>query len=301
MKQKQSKIGYNPHIKISNTIENEFSNKTIKQYLRLKLKFSTELTKRAKYNGQILLNGEQKRVDAVLNNGDNLVISIPEYRNCPCKPFPFELDIVYEDANILIINKPAPLPCLCGPNDTANTLQNAIYSYFAKPDYFLFRPLNRLDCGTSGLMLIAKNAYIQSYLQAKLHSDEFKREYIAIVENFNLEEKGIINNAITRISNNMYGVSSDGKACKTEYRLLEKHNNNAMLLVKLHSGRTHQIRVHFSSLGSPIIGDYVYGKKNNYLKDRFALHSYSMDIKLPYFDEPLHLEADIPKEILKVF
>lgn len=301
MKQLHSKIGYNPNIFLEYHISEKSFSKSIKQYLNTNLDFSTELIKRAKYRGQILLNNRPAKVNELLHYDDVIKIHIPEYRHAPCKPYSIELDVVFEDENVLIINKPAPLPCLCGPNDMGNTLQNAVYSYFNMPEKFLFRPLNRLDCGTSGLMLIAKNAYAQSVLQNKLHTDEFKREYIAIVENFALKDQGIIDLPIARKSNTTYMVSANGKPCKTEYKVIERIDNLAMLSIRLHSGRTHQIRVHFSHLGSPIVGDYIYGQISSMLKDRFALHSFSMDVKLPNYDNILHFDSEVPDEIMKIF
>ena len=301
MKQLHSKIGYNPNIFLEYHIDEKSFSKSIKQYLKTNLDFSAELIKRAKYRGQILLNNHTARVNEHLHYDDLLTISISEYGHVPCKPNNTELDVVFEDENVLIINKPAPLPCLCGPNDMGNTLQNAVYSYFNTPENFLFRPLNRLDCGTSGLMLIAKNAYSQSVLQNKLRTDEFKREYIAIVENFTLKDEGTIDLPIARKSNTTYMVSTNGKPCKTEYKVIKRIDNFTMLSIRLHSGRTHQIRVHFSHLGSPIVGDYIYGKRSDMLKDRFALHSFSMDVKLPNYNNILHFESDLPDEIKKIF
>lgn len=301
MKQLHSKIGYNPNIFLEYHINDKSFSKSIRQYLKTNLDFSTELIKRAKYRGQILLNNRPAKVNELLHYDDMLTIHIPEYGHAPCKPYNIELDVVFEDENVLIINKPAPLPCLCGPNDMGNTLQNAVYNYFNMPENFLFRPLNRLDCGTSGLMLIAKNAYAQSVLQNKLHTDEFKREYIAIVENFLLKDQGIIDLPIARKSNTTYMVSTNGKPCKTEYKVINRIDNLAMLSIRLHSGRTHQIRVHFSHLGSPIVGDYIYGQRSSMLKDRFALHSFSMDVKLPNHDNILHFESEVPDEIMKIF
>lgn len=300
MNQIKSKIGYNPDISITEYIDSNYNNKTIKHYIKRKLNFSTELIKRAKYRGSITLNGKCTKVDKIIQNGDILYINIPECVDVPCKPYALPLDVIYEDNYILIVNKTAPLPCLCGPNDCANTLQNAIYSYFNQPEYFAFRPVNRLDAGTSGLMLIAKNAYAQSSIQNILHSDKFIREYLAIVVDNNLPDNGEINMPIQRISNNMYAVGPDGKPSKTTYRVLYRNSGNALAQVRLYTGRTHQIRVHFAYLNCPVLGDYVYGTEHNFLPKRFALHSYFMQITLPSSRKTLKLYAPIPNEFKKI-
>lgn len=294
-----SPFPYNPHIKIECMVQE--NDTTVEKNLRSLLALSYEMLKKAKFQGRILRNGKPAFTNVVCKAGDILQVQIDENTGFPCRALDMDLDIVYEDEQVLILNKPAPLPTVLGLSDTCNTLPNILMHYFGKPGNFLYRPLNRLDSGTSGLMLIAKNAYIQSYLQKKLHTEEYQREYIALVENFCLPEEGFIDLPIARLSANTWGIDACGKPSQTSYQVLEKNTKYALLKVQLHTGRTHQIRLHFSHHGAPVVGDYVYGKEHPLLPKRFALLSHRLRVKLPYKSEVSEFIADIPESFYRIY
>ncbi len=299
MIQEYTQIGYNPHIALRCIVP--YDSVTVEKALRGQLQLSYEMLKKAKFQGQILLNSMPVFTNAICNMGDCLEVFIAEDKGMPCRSLALPLDVVYEDENILVVNKPAPLPTVLGLSDTCNTLPNALMHYFHEPDNFIYRPLNRLDCGTSGLMLIAKNAYIQSYLQKKLHTDEFQRQYVALLENFNMPVEGLIDLPIARLSTNSWGIHESGKPSQTRYKLIQKNDKYALVAVQLLTGRTHQIRLHFSYYGSPVVGDYVYGTEHPLLPRRFALHSQMIRVKLPYFDDAREFYAPLPTEMEEIF
>lgn len=299
MIQEYTNIGYNPHIHLQCLVEQDHT--SVEKVCRNQLHISYEMLKRAKFEGQILCNGTLAFTNHICMQGDTIEVFLPEDKHYPCRSLAMPLDVIYEDEQILLLNKPAPLPTVLGLNDTCNTLPNALMHYFKEPDHFIYRPLNRLDCGTSGLMLIAKNAYIQSYLQSKLHTDEFYREYCALVENFNMEKEGQINLPIARLTTNTWGIHESGKESKTNYSLLQKNSKYAFCKVNLLTGRTHQIRLHFSYHGSPVAGDYVYGTEHPLLPKRFALHSHKIRVKLPYKNEISEFTAPIPEVFQTIY
>lgn len=299
MIQEYSRIGYHPHIHLRCRVETE--NSTVECALRSQLHISYEMLKKAKYHGHILRNGAAVFSNATCSQGDLLEVLIDEDKSYPCRPLALPLDVVYEDAHILVVNKPAPLPTVLGLNDTCNTLPNALMHYFREPEHFIYRPLNRLDSGTSGLMLIAKNAYIQSCLQKMLHTEDFQREYAALVEHFCMAEEGTIDLPIARLSVNTWGIHERGKPAQTNYRLLRRNRKFAMLCVQLHTGRTHQIRLHFAHHGSPVVGDYVYGQEHPLLPGRFGLHSHQIRVKLPYKEEVSIFTAALPPVFEQIY
>lgn len=294
-----SPFPYDPNIHIQCVVPEDGS--TVEKNLRSQLSLSYEMLKKAKFQGKILRNGEPAFTNVICKAGDLLQVLIDEEAGYPCRALNMDLDVIYEDEQVLVLNKPAPLPTVLGLSDTCNTLPNILMHYFGEPENFLYRPLNRLDNGTSGLMLIAKNAYIQSYLQKKLHTEEYQREYIALVQNFCLPEKGLIDLPIARLSANTWGIHESGKLSQSSYQVLNRNAKYALLKVQLHTGRTHQIRLHFSHYGSPVVGDYIYGKEHPLLPKRFALLSHRLRVKLPYKNEVSEFVAEVPESFYSIY
>ena len=254
--------------------------------------------KRAKFNGALMLDGERVHADKRVELGQRLVICMPQQAGAPCEPSEVKLDVVYEDEDLLVINKPAPLPSVASRKRDAVTLENVVYTYLGCPDDFVYRPVNRLDKGTSGLMVVAKHAHAQQFLQAELHSDAFTREYLAVCDGMPPDCKGLIDLPIAKAEGaTIRRVVSDlGKPCRTHYHLLQTGAGRSLIRLRLETGRTHQIRVHLQAIGCPVTGDFLYGHEHMALPNRFALHSCSLRLKTLQ-QTWIVLESPLPQEL----
>ncbi|HPS81412.1 MAG TPA: pseudouridine synthase, partial [Candidatus Limiplasma sp.] len=146
--------------------------------------------KRAKFEGVLLLDGEPVHADRRAQAGQRLMIRLPQRQGGPCEPSKIQLSIAYEDEDLIVVEKPAPLPSIASRKRDGETLENAVYTYFNYPEGFLYQPVNRLDKGTSGLMVIAKHSHAQQFLQAELHTDAFVREYLAVCDGYPPAKEG---------------------------------------------------------------------------------------------------------------
>ena len=254
----------------------EYEGKSLLSFLRRRMQMSEGAIRRAKWGGCLLVNGEPSHVDRTLHAGD-LVIVLPgqEEPAYEVRPMPLPLDIPWRSEDLLIIDKPAPLASQSGKNHPDDSLENALFAYLGCPEGFIYRPVNRLDKGTSGLMAVALNEHEQARLQRLLHTEAFRREYLAVTEGIPPEESGVIDAPIAKENGPTIRriISPEGRPCVTHYRVLSTSGNRALLSLRLETGRTHQIRVHLASLGCPVAGDFLYGSELPELPGRFALHS----------------------------
>lgn len=285
----------------------------------------------AKTHDGLHVNGQSVHADYVLHSGDRVEIEILEVSERQVIPENGTFTIVYEDADLMIIDKPAPLACQCTPRQPTGTLENRLAWYFLKrtrpltssaspgpsvvpaasvlPDSpvssvpFVFRPLNRLDRGTSGLMAVAKNAHAYHLLQQQLHSPDLIREYQAVTEGI-WDGKGTIDAPIAKDkSATVRRIIDpiDGKRSVTHYQVLCSGKDRTLVQLVLETGRTHQIRVHLSSLGHPVAGDFLYGWELPELPDRFALHSSHLILRHPITEALMEFYSPLPQELKNLF
>ena len=254
---------------------------SIKDFLKRE-KVSTNLLKRLKKipNG-IQVNSKHENVNYLLKENDVLELLSEDFyddENEYLEPLNVPLDIIYEDENITVINKPSNMPTHESLNNRGNTLANALrYRYLNKP--YVFRATNRLDKDTSGVVITANNRYYASLLSSKIKKGEIKKEYIAVVMG-RLEGEGLINAPIDRIEKSIIKrvVRDDGEEAITKYKSLVACDEASVILLSPITGRTHQLRVHLSHITHPIIGDILYGENSDYI-NRQALHCLKMDVK----------------------
>lgn len=254
--------------------------------------------KRAKFGGALLLDGQPVHADRRVLAGQRLVIRLPQREGGSCEPSTLRLNVAYEDDSLLVIDKPAPLPSVSSRKRDMETMENAVYSYLGCPQGFLYRPVNRLDKGTSGLMVVAKDAHAQQYLQAQLHTERFVRQYLAVCEGMPPAPEGMIDLPIAKedAATVRRIVSAQGKPARTHYRVLETGAGRSLLHLTLDTGRTHQIRVHLQAVGCPVTGDFLYGREHMALPNRFALHSCYVRFVAP--DEQIvEARSPLPKEL----
>ncbi len=247
----------------------------------------------------LLVNGQPRRADYLLSPGDAVTVLLEDRPGKAAAPQEGPLCVAYEDEDVLILDKPAPLACQCSPKQPAGTLENRLaWRYRDRPD-FVFRPLNRLDRGTSGLMAAAMNAHACQRLQRQLHTDRFVREYLAVVEG-RLEGAGAIDAPIAKEAAATVRRVIDpenGARAVTRYRAVLSGEGRSLVRLRLETGRTHQIRVHLSHLGHPIVGDFLYGTEDPRLPGRFALHSTRIRLVHPVSGTTIERESPLPAEL----
>jgi len=259
--------------------------------------------KRAKFHGNVLLDGAQAMADAHVRAGQELRLIIPEKENTRPEPAGIVLSIPYEDEYFWMIDKPAPLPTASSSRQTGPTLENAVFALMGCPESFVYRPVNRLDKGTSGLMLAAKTAHAQHLLQQMLHTESFIREYLAVVDGAPPETEGVIDLPIGKAEGATVRreVRADGREARTFYRMVERGERRSLVRLRLDTGRTHQIRVHMAALGCPVTGDFLYGTElAQELPGRFALHSARLKVLHPVTGEWIERESPLPEKLRKL-
>lgn len=265
---------------------------------------SKALLARAKFQGgKILVNDEVKNVLHLLTKGERLTLIFPpEVSKETVEKEHAPLDIVYEDEYLMIINKPWDIPSIPVRMYPTGTMVNRVAGYFYRQGYEdqVVHTVTRLDKDTSGLMIFAKNSFAHAKLDQALRSKQIIKKYKAIVHDYHhqLKKHEVIEAPIARKEGSTMEreVCSDGKYAKTEYWLLERMNDQALVDILLHTGRTHQIRVHFTSLHCPLLGDTLYGGDRQNIQ-RQALHCYYLSFKHPVTDESLSFEIPIADDM----
>ena len=251
----------------------------------------------AKWDGRVLRNGTPCRADEGLRPGDVLTVLLrekpPVFLPRPCER---PLAVRYQDSCLMIVDKPAPLPVQCGREQDNDTLENMVFSHFGCPPDFVYRPVNRLDKGTSGLMAIALDAHSQQLMQRQLHTPAFRRIYLAVTRGLPPQAEGVIDLPIAKADGATVRrvIRPDGKPSVTRYRVIARQGERALLRLELETGRTHQIRVHLSALGCPVFGDFLYGEEAPELPGRFALHSAELQLTHPLTGEALSFRSPLP-------
>lgn len=279
------------------------NNKTINQILQTELKISSRLLYKLIKMQKILLNNKICDTRSMTNAGDIITIDFNyEEDNSNIVPTQMNLDIVFEDDWLLIINKPAGIAIHPSILHYSDSLCNGIRFYFDKIGLKKkVRPVNRLDLNTSGLVVFAKCEYIQECLISQMKNNEFKKEYLAVCTGIFDKKFGTISLPIARKKNSIIErcISEDGQPSITHYEVLKDFDNYSLVKCSLETGRTHQIRVHMSAIGHPLLGDSLYGSISD-LIDRQALHCYNLQFVHPVNNNVLNFYGELPIDF-KIF
>ena len=252
--------------------------------------------------GGLRVNGEVVHANYLLSPGDVVEVVLEDAPRQSAEPEALPVDVVYEDDDLIIIDKPAPLACQCSPKQSAGTLENRLAWRYRDDPGFVFRPLNRLDRGTSGLMAAAKNAHACQRMQKQLHTAAFVREYLAVADGV-MEGGGVIDLPIGK--ENAATVRrvvdfQNGKPAVTHYAVEDHGGGRTLVRLRLETGRTHQIRVHLAHLGHPVAGDFLYGTELAQLPGRFALHSARIGLDHPVTGARIELESPLPEALRRL-
>ena len=276
---------------------------TVRELLKNEFMISNRLLVKLKKESRIFVNNKNQYVDYKLSIGDLVKIDMDfeEESDNIVPNSKIIINIVYEDDYLIILNKDSNTPIHPSHNHYTDSLSNGLKAYYVKNGIKKkIRPVTRLDKDTSGLVVFAKSEYIQECLIKQMKDNSFKKKYIAILTGKLDKEFGIIEANIARKNDSIIEreVSTLGDYAKSEYKVIKYDEKNNITYVEftLHTGRTHQIRVHSRFIGHPILGDSLYGQKSN-LISRQALHAYSISFIHPITHKKLEFKLDLPKDM----
>jgi len=285
-----------------NTIEECVS---VERFLRNKGYTKQSITELKKYNNSTMVAGKWVHMNHKLSLYDILTISFDETESSEkIPPVNLPFPVVYEDEDIIVVNKPCNMPIHPSLNNYENTLGNAAAYYFGqRGENHIFRCINRLDRDTTGLTIIAKHFVSAGILYNQMKSRQIKREYLAIVEDGGLEDEGVIDAPIGRLDGSTIERCIDwdnGERAITNYRVIDRNGKYALVSFRLETGRTHQIRVHMKYMGHPLVGDCLYNP-NSTIMSRQALHSRRIDFVHPITMEEMVFECEMPADMAEVW
>lgn len=278
---------------------------TIERFLRGKGFTRQSIVRLKKTHNNVLIEGEWVHLNRKLKDGEVLDVTISEDDSSE-KVIPVNLPfpIVYEDEDIVVVNKPSCMPIHPSLNNYENTLGNAAAYYFdCKGEKIVFRCVNRLDRDTTGLTIIAKHYLSAGILHEMMKNRQIKREYIAIVQGEDIDNQGTIDLPIGRVADSTIERRIDfetGETAVTNYKVIDRRNNLALVELHLETGRTHQIRVHMKAIGHPLIGDWLYNPDSK-LMTRQALHSGRLDFAHPITGKIMTFTAKMPEDMRLAF
>ena len=289
---------------ISKTISPADDGATVRHILRAKLHFSSHAISRlTRVENGILVNGQHARTVDILHTGDILTVETSDHHlpSTPVIPGNWPLPIVWEDGHLLVVNKPAGMTAHAS-NFLPDTPTVAGALAWTRGSNFIFHPVNRLDKGTTGLMVVAKSGYIHDRLRHNLHTSQFQREYRAVCIGCPTPPHGTIDAPIGRNETSTIArmVRADGAAAVSHYEVLSQENGFSLVKLLPETGRTHQLRIHMAHIGHPLAGDWLYGTEDLTLISRPALHSYALTMVHPVTEETLHFTAPIPDDMQKL-
>lgn len=298
-------------MEINYTVKKEDENQKLKDILKKKLYISSILLKNLRENNGIYVNGKKEYTNYLVKENDKITVNIKNSYTTlkfsdKFKVLNAPLDILYEDEYLLIVNKPKNMPVHPSCNNYENTLSNIVAGYLEKENIFNIHIVTRLDHNTTGICIFAKNAYIQELFVRKKDVINLEKYYLALVNGMVKKDHDIITSKIARKKDTIIlrEVNENGDFAKTEYFVKKRFikENYTLVSILLHTGRTHQIRVHFSSIGHILLGDELYAKEfneDNILKyiSRQALHCEKIIFNHPITNKKITLLSPLPKDM----
>ena len=271
----------------------------LKDFLLDVMEFSTRSVSKMKREKLLFVNGEFQKPSITIKKGDIIEIPIDEEMSDFLSQ-DLGVELLYEDFDILLMNKPAFMVVHPTKSHFDGTLANHVINYIEKSgESYKIRFVNRLDMNTSGIVVLAKNAYAHHILSKDMGDNLVKKEYIAIVDGVMEDDEGTIDLPIMRESMEsiLRVVDEKGQRSITHYRVIERMNNATVVGLLLETGRTHQIRVHLSSIGHGIIGDELYGKVDESLINRQALHACRISLNQPRMKNRIEIKSQLPDDM----
>ncbi|MBS5824803.1 MAG: RluA family pseudouridine synthase [Clostridium argentinense] len=275
----------------------------VREYMTEVLELSRRFTKNAGLNKRIYVNKNIVKLNHRLNKGDIIEVQITKNESQNIIPEDIDIDVIYEDSELLVVNKKPNMVVHPTKSYPTGTLSNGILYYFKeKGENCIVRLVSRLDMDTSGLIMVAKNQFAHMNLAKSMENNLITKSYLAIVHGVIKEEYGTIDVPIGRPTEDSIKreVMEHGQNSITHFKVVERYKNATLVELTLETGRTHQIRVHLSYINHPIYGDSLYGiEEKEYIK-RQALHAYKLVIPHPRTGEILKLESKLPEDMEKL-
>lgn len=290
--------------KLEYKIDNEHDHVKLREFLTHVKKLSGRLIKGAARDGRITVNNKVVKLNYILECNDIVEVDVDKEEDQNIEPQKMDIDIVYEDDDMVIVNKPANMVVHPTKSHPDGTLSNGLLYYFReKGEGCIVRLVSRLDMDTSGLIIIAKNQFSHMALSGNIKGRDFQKSYLAVVHGNMEHSNGTIDLPIywDKDKGIKRTVDDRGQQSITDYKVLEQYNKGDLVKLTLRTGRTHQIRVHLSHLGHPIFGDALYGTGDDgeYI-GRQALHAYKLSFKHPRTGNMINIESRIPEDIMEL-
>ena len=287
---------------LSHTVSAAEDGRTVKELLRGLWHIDHSLLSRLKFRSAITLNGAPVTVRAVARTGDLLCADVSDLpgENPHILPVDFPLDVLYEDDDLLLLDKPAGIAIHpAALTEETATIAGAVAHYLQSDS---FHAVNRLDRGTTGVMAVAKTGFVHARCMALLHTDGFQRDYRAVCEGVPQPPEGDIDLPLGRAEGSLLKrcPAPGGQAAHTHYQVLSAANGRALLRLTPTTGRTHQLRVHMAAIGCPLTGDWLYGTEDKSLIARPALHSYHLRMLHPVTGAVIDVTAPLPEDIQRL-
>lgn len=272
----------------------------VKDILRRGFSFSSRLRTKIKKADTVRLNGMPMKPYWIPKEGDIITVALPPEEPSHYPPEDIPVIPVYEDDDLLVLNKPAGYTVHPTKGHASHTIANGVMKYMEETGQsFRIRFVNRLDMDTTGILLLGKNAYVQDKFIEQVHEGRVRKIYTAVVKGIIEEDEGTVDAPI--------GKPADGEVCRavieggresvTHYKVLERLRGYSLVSLRLETGRTHQIRVHMSYIGHPVVGDFLYGGDAPWLIDRQALHASQLVFDHPVTGKRLNLSAPLPDDM----
>lgn len=287
--------------KLIKTVTEKDDGKKLTTYFKIELKFSSRLTRKLIRNGYVNLNGERGYARNIIKTGDVIEINLNTEDTQDIEAQDVPINVVYEDDDILLVNKPPFMVVHPTKSHPDSTLANGIVHYFrSRGDNYIVRLVNRIDRDTSGLVMVAKSQFAHMAMAQQLESNEIEKYYVTVVKG-RLEGSGTIDKPIDKRSEDTVKreVMEDGYRAVTHYEVLKSGEEMSSVLIRLETGKTHQIRVHMSYIGHPIVGDSLYGTESD-LINRQALHAYKLRFDSLRDNVRQEVIAPIPEDMEKL-
>ena len=269
--------------------------------------YSRSFLKKLLDDGNVLVNDKKAKPSLKIASGDKIDITIPDILPVEIEPEDIPLDIVYEDNDIIIVNKPKGMVVHPAPGHYSGTLVNGLMYHFKDSLSGIngeLRPgiVHRIDMDTTGLLVVCKNDAAHNFLSEQLAVHSITRKYYAICYNYFTEDEGMVDLPIGRHPTDRKKMAvnyKNGRHAVTHYKVVKEANGHSLVSLRLETGRTHQIRIHMKYLGYPLIGDYLYNPDMEYMT-RQALHSHHMEFTHPITGEHMSFTASLPEDMARV-
>lgn len=275
----------------------------VKELLKRNFGFSSRLLTKLKVHGGVELNGAPVKMYIKPEPGSRITVRLPREKS-EFEPENIPISVVFEDDDLLIINKQPGFVVHPTKGHPCHTIANGIMNYMEQNNKsFKIRFINRLDMDTSGLLIVAKNSHCQDDFSKQMMDNAVKKKYVAVVKGILKKDQGTIDLPIDREQEDHVkrAVMDGGYPSVTHYKVLERYKKGYTLVeLLLETGRTHQIRVHMSHIGHPVVGDVLYGEAEVWLIERQALHAKYLSFTHPVSGEAMEVAAPLPQDILKL-